>query len=83
VKYTLPFTFTWIEVAVVIAILAILTVLIVPAVIQTRSRISRPVVVTVTTNYWPGTVSRVTIDGHNYLIFNHGVVHDENCPCRK
>ncbi len=30
-----------------------------------------------------GLVGRTTVDGHNYLIFDHGVVHDENCPCKK
>ena len=43
----------------------------------------RPHVIRLYTNNCTIDVIRVVVDGHEYLVFDKGVIHSENCKCKK
>ena len=66
------------EVVVVLAIILILIGVAIPTLRQTGNGKGA----VVSTNNWIS-VKKSLIEGHTYLVFDHGVVHDPNCACRQ
>jgi hypothetical protein len=83
-------SFTAIEILLGVAVASIVLGIVAMAFIQRaerrQARYGSPVAaqVTVTNTFTLATtmtVNRASIEGHTYLIFAQGVVHDQNCPC--
>lgn len=73
---------TWIEFMVALAIIAMLAAIIIPVIVKVKRGLP-PNELTVTTNGWlNSTVAKVRVEGHDYLVFEHGVVHSATCPCK-